>query len=184
MQKENVRCGWKKPPFLTAMLRLATGGYRSNSTSRRRVDEMDLGPIMFKLMLPENEEGHGWTREKCEQIAVLYRNFMYESVCGTTLMVPTKDIDAMWHTHILDTEKYRADCRHVFGQFIHHFPYFGMRGEEDKLALQEAFETGRKVFEAKYGVNYDAESIPGCPGHGGGCSRRIERGNRPTVPAI
>ena len=41
--------------------------------------------------------------------------------------------------HILDTRKYAADCEAAFGHFVHHFPYLGLRGEEDTKALEAAF---------------------------------------------
>jgi hypothetical protein len=34
--------------------------------------------------------------------------------------------------------KYAEDCQNVFGYFLHHFPYFGMRGEEDAADLKAA----------------------------------------------
>ena len=48
---------------------------------------------------------------------------------------PLVDVDMFWHYHILDTMKYAADCEAVFGYFLHHFPYVGMRGEEDEGAF-------------------------------------------------
>ncbi len=34
---------------------------------------------------------------------------------------------------------YRADCDRIFGEFLDHFPYFGMRGNEDAQALLDAY---------------------------------------------
>lgn len=45
--------------------------------------------------------------------------------------VPSKVIDEVWHAHILDTRRYAADCERVFGQFVHHYPYFGMGATAD-----------------------------------------------------
>ena len=39
-------------------------------------------------------------------------------------LVPTDDIDLIWHTHILDTENYALDCQKLFGSFLHHYPNF------------------------------------------------------------
>ena len=56
----------------------------------------------------------------------------------------------MWHYHILDTEAYAVDCEKAFGRFLHHFPYFGMRGDDDAMALADAYDwtlsTYREVF--------------------------------------
>lgn len=38
------------------------------------------------------------------------------------MTVPNKQIDEMWHEHILDTRKYSDDCQTVFGYYLHHTP--------------------------------------------------------------
>jgi hypothetical protein len=60
--------------------------------------------------------------------------------------VPTHEIDEFWHQHILDTLKYVDDCQYVFGYFLHHYPYFGLRGAEDAQALADSFEKTRALF--------------------------------------
>jgi len=69
-------------------------------------------------------------------------------------IVPNKLVDAFWHAHILDTMKYAADCEHVFGHFVHHFPYFGLRGEEDARELQDAFATTKQRYENLFGAGF------------------------------
>ena len=64
---------------------------------------------------------------RADQDVALYRCFL--KLCalhpGTTI-VPTRQLDHVWHTHMLDTAKYRADCDQVFGLFLDHFPYCGL----------------------------------------------------------
>jgi hypothetical protein len=98
------------------------------------------------------EEGQGWSREYVERMELAYKRFL-------TLMVrfpdqtiaPTKDVDKFWHGHILDKMKYAEDCQNVFGHFLHHFPYFGMRGEEDAANLRTAAERMHSIYEREYG---------------------------------
>jgi hypothetical protein len=47
-----------------------------------------------------------------------------------------KIVDEIWHQHILDTHAYHRDCDAIFGSYLHHFPYFGMRGDADAQALR------------------------------------------------
>ncbi|HSW20197.1 MAG TPA: hypothetical protein VLJ86_23450, partial [Ramlibacter sp.] len=61
------------------------------------------------------------------------------------------DIDRFWHMHILDTRKYAADCEASFGHFVHHFPYLGLRGEEDAQALQAAFLQMQALYVQEFG---------------------------------
>ena len=64
-----------------------------------------------------------------------------------------------WHCHILDTKKYADDCQHALGFFLHHFPYFGMRGEEDSQNLRRAFEETLTLIEREYGESLLDSSI-------------------------
>jgi len=136
---------------------------QSNSSSRT-VDEivagiaaLDLEPIKVKLMDPD--EGQGWTREHAERIETAYRRYLtlLAKYPGETF-APSRDVDKFWHGHILDTMKYAEDCERVFGYFLHHFPYFGMRGEADAQALAQASRTMSRLYEAEYG-----EAMPARP---------------------
>jgi hypothetical protein len=69
-----------------------------------------------------------------------------------------EDVDTFWHYHILDTRKYAADCQAVFGQFLHHFPYSGLRGNEDAAAHEAACERMRVLYEETFGVSYAASA--------------------------
>jgi len=120
----------------------------SREELKERIALLDLQPIKVKLMEPE--EGEGWTREKVEQVDELYRRFLFLSVTRDEPIVPTRDIDKFWHAHILDTRKYADDCERTFGFFLHHFPYFGMRGAADASALQEAFERTKQIYRDEF----------------------------------
>ncbi|HUG78100.1 MAG TPA: glycine-rich domain-containing protein-like [Burkholderiales bacterium] len=114
------------------------------------IQALDLGPIKLKLMDPE--EGQGWSREYVERMELAYKRYL-------TLMVkypeqtiaPTKDVDKFWHGHILDTMKYAEDCQSVFGYFLHHFPYFGMRGEQDAANLRAASANMHALYVREFG---------------------------------
>src|SRR5712692_3272949 len=114
------------------------------------IQALDLEPIEFKLM--DAEEGQGWPREYVEQMAIAYKRFLTLSVkYPEETIAPSKDVDKFWHGHILDTMKYVEDCQNVFGYFLHHFPYFGMRGEEDAANLAEAGKTTNRLYEKEFG---------------------------------
>ena len=76
---------------------------------------------------------------------------------GETI-APSKDVDKFWHGHILDTLKYAEDCERVFGYFLHHFPYFGMRGEDDAADLRAAAANMRAIYEREFGESLPAAS--------------------------
>lgn len=65
--------------------------------------------------------------------------------------VPSTYIDDFWHLHILDTIKYKFDCDEYLGFFLHHFPYFGMRGEKDEENLSRAWTKTLELYEQEFG---------------------------------
>ncbi|GAA5189567.1 hypothetical protein [Ferrimonas gelatinilytica] len=66
-------------------------------------------------------------------------------------LVPSKQVDEIWHAHILDTRAYRDDCEKLFGRFVDHYPYFGIYGKDDQKALQDAFEHTVELYEREFG---------------------------------
>ena len=74
--------------------------------------------------------------------------------------MPSKLVDKFWHLHILDTEKYIEDCRHCFGSILHHFPYFGMRGDQDAANLQSAYGKTFVLYQQAFGMAATADLWP------------------------
>ena len=108
--------------------------------------------IKMKLCLPIEKEGKGWSEDQAEKCERLYKMFLKLNIMYLEFsVVPTKEIDEMWHAHILDTRKYHADCQKVFGFYFHHFPYFGLRGDEDKANLHRAFDITVSLFAKHFG---------------------------------
>jgi hypothetical protein len=66
-------------------------------------------------------------------------------------IVPNKIQDKFWHFHILDTRAYHKDCENVFGHYMHHFPYFGMRGKQDAKDLESAFYKTKELYLQTFG---------------------------------
>jgi len=114
------------------------------------IQALDLDPIKLKLMDPE--EGQGWSREYADQMEVAYKRYLtLLAKFPDETIAPTKDVDKFWHGHILDTMKYAEDCENMFGYFLHHFPYFGMRGEQDAADLRAASERMHEIYEREFG---------------------------------
>ena len=117
----------------------------------RGLETLDLTMIIEKLM--DAEEGQGWSREYCDRVAVEYRRFLaLTRQYPDKAIVPSKIVDAFWHAHILDTQAYASDCDRLFGFFLHHFPYFGMRGPEDAKALGSAYDETLRLYDEHFGT--------------------------------
>jgi hypothetical protein len=114
-----------------------------------RVAELDF--TMLKQKLGQEK---GWSPEQQEEVEDLYRRFLALNVAYPDRKIcPTGPVDEFWHAHILDTRAYAQDCEYLFGQYLHHFPYFGMRGPEDYAALQTAFDDSRELFIHHFGID-------------------------------
>lgn len=115
---------------------------------------MDLDPIKFKLM--SKKEGYGWSQAEADRHERDYRRFLALLVkFPDEVIAPDTNVDKFWHGHILDTMKYAEDCNNIFGAFLHHYPYFGMRGEEDARDLKHAFSRMQHLYAQEFG---DAET--------------------------
>ena len=115
----------------------------------RTIAEIDLE--MVKMKLQEPEEGLGWSAEQCESAEIEYKR--YWSLCKQygKGMVPNKIMDYMWHYHILDTRSYHEDCERIFGGYMHHYPYFGMRGDQDAKDLEFSFYKTQGLYKELFG---------------------------------
>lgn len=114
-----------------------------------RVNQLDFTMLKGKLV-----EEHGWTPEFCDEAESLYRKFLALNARYPGRKVcPTGPIDEFWHAHIVDTRAYHRDCDLVFGEYLHHFPYFGMRGPEDREALENTFRESVELFIIHFGID-------------------------------
>ncbi|HEX7683037.1 MAG TPA: hypothetical protein VF446_05790 [Trinickia sp.] len=105
----------------------------------RAIDELDFSRIKAKLMHRHDGVIALRTIERAE---AGYRQFLkLAAKYPDAPIVPSEEVDEFWHMHILDTQRYSADCDRIFGYMIHHDPYSGIAGGEDEvrhLALAEA----------------------------------------------
>jgi hypothetical protein len=123
---------------------------------------LDLEPIKFKLVI--DHDGPQWSRERAERAEAAYKQFLVLiSRYPHERIVPLGDIDMFWHQHILDTSKYAEDCQNIFGRFVHHFPYFGLRGREDADALHQAGRRTAQLLAKEFGQTFLGNSLfPDC----------------------
>lgn len=120
---------------------------------------------MVKQKIQDKEEGLGWSADQCNQAEAEYKKFLgLKRTYPEKEIVPNKQIDLFWHQHILDTQKYAEDCENIFGYFLHHFPYFGMRDKQDMQDLINAFEETKSLYIIHFTNNLEGEA-PKCKTH-------------------
>ena len=90
-----------------------------------------------------------WDMERVERALHEYRQFLGLMLWyPEAVLVPSEDIDEVWHTHVLNTARYQADCEAIFGRFQHHFPSFGESDEVQAEQLKGRDETLQLFAEA------------------------------------
>jgi hypothetical protein len=134
---------------LPAALKLQRRPTKFWSNEMDKIEALDLGPIKFKLM--DEDDGEGWSLTRANVAEREYKRFLILNRDSEGTIVPSKEIDTFWHYHILDTAKYAEDCDAVFGKFLHHFPYFGLRGADDAANLETAFAYTKATYESRFG---------------------------------
>ncbi len=111
---------------------------------------LNFDQIKSKLM--HETEGYGWTQQQADQSEVEYKRYLVLLIkYPEETIVPSVYADKFWHGHILDTIKYAEDCDNIFGHFLHHYPYFGLRGEQDAANQTVAADTMRRLYEKEFG---------------------------------
>ncbi|MBD2682744.1 MULTISPECIES: hypothetical protein [Nostoc] len=120
-------------------------------------------------MLSENG---GWTALQTEVAIAHYKMFLCLHFLFPSMeLIPTKEVDAVWHTHILlDTYQYIQDCHDLYGYILHHRSSLGNSNESEChqdigfLLTQALFD---KLFESGIWKNINSqiapyESLPMC----------------------
>ncbi|WP_058759764.1 glycine-rich domain-containing protein [Pantoea dispersa] len=106
--------------------------------------------IVKKITQKDPNVARVWSEEGAMDAIEQYKKFMYllHKYHGVSdkKLVPSVEVDEIWHHHILDTRAYAKDCDAIYGYFMHHFPYFGMRGEDDFKDLNQSFSLTQELY--------------------------------------
>lgn len=121
-------------------------------SAREYINYIDCSMIKQKLMQRHEEGGQGWDAEAADKAEEQYKMWLFlKRKYENELVPPNREIDAVWHAHILDSHAYFRDTGAIFGKYLHHYPYFGMRGKADHEKLVSAFENTKRLFRQEYG---------------------------------
>ena len=89
-------------------------------TSKRLIGTVDLTQVIDRLIYVDK-----WFRKDAIEAVKLYRNFLYlkRKYGNEYALPPSKEIDEVWHAHVLHTEDYIEFCNKAFGYYLHHHPH-------------------------------------------------------------
>src|ERR1700722_4186350 len=86
------------------------------------IKALDLSHLVKKIT-HKNYFLPRWTEEDALFGIHLYKNFLILlRKYPKKTFVPTREIDEIWHNHILATKQYHQDSQAVFGYYYHHDP--------------------------------------------------------------
>lgn len=131
------------------------------------IQALDFSQIEKKMMLP-HPEGVGYSRETVQDAVKWYKCFL--ELClrfPEHSHVPNAPIDAVWHYHILDTRRYSKDCDRIFAKMLHHYPFFGLNGDEAER--DKAFDQTNAYYRSLFGEDCTSMVVlcdDGCSLHG------------------
>jgi len=95
-----------------------------------------------------------WTDDHIARALLRYRRFLaLVALSPTTPIAPTRDIDVMWHLHMLSPRAYHADCMRLFGDVLDHDGGFGKASDEEPTLIA-CFEQTAARYEAAFGEAY------------------------------
>ncbi len=121
------------------------------------IANLDLGYLGRKLHDDDAFEAQRrngerlWDEERVARALHEYKQFLALMYWNPeAVLVPSEDIDEVWHTHVLNTARYQADCETIFGCFQHHLPTFGESEEVQEEDMKGRDET-LKLFEEAFG---------------------------------
>lgn len=114
---------------------------------KKYIDEFDLSMIAAAMVKKQN-----WLLSEVEEGLRFYRNFLYLNYKYPNVsLVPSEDIDEIWHNHILHTKKYRDDCEKIFGNYLDHLPSLAKEGSSAMNELRNAFSKTQDLHEKEFG---------------------------------
>lgn len=109
--------------------------------------ELDLDNIVKKVATENN-----WSKDRALDVETQYRAFLkLNQMYPGVEFAPNSEIDEIWHTHILDTQKYAQDCDRLFGAILHHIPSYGDQPEEKNI-LNTIAENTQRLFKDNFGL--------------------------------
>ena len=125
-----------------------------NHSPANELQDMDLDLEPIARQLADRDRGLGWTQKQTARAIEFYKMFLYLiRLYPHTRLVPTWEIDQVWHRHILtNTYQYVLDCQKLFGRTLHHVSHFGQRNEPRLEQLEAAFVNTQALFRKHFGV--------------------------------
>lgn len=122
----------------------------SLAQARVYLDALDLN-YLIDAMCSQHYFLPRWQTEEAARACQLYKNFLWlNKKYPQTPLVPSREIDEVWHNHILHTEQYVRDCENIFGSYLHHRP---SSPEENPQQLAQQYLRTKELYQKEFATD-------------------------------
>lgn len=99
-----------------------------------------------------------YTHDRLESAVERYKKFLSLAYkYGEEPLVPTKEIDMIWHLHMLHPQAYFNDCMAFFGYILDHKATSGA-AEDEQAAQFASLKATSVLWKQEYGEDYMADA--------------------------
>jgi len=130
-------------------------------TPAQKAKQKQINALDLTAVVQRTRQEEGWTANQASDAEQWYKNFLF--MCSLTWPKPVLALghqaDKVWHNHILDTPRYKADCDTIFGagKFLDHHPIVGQPTTAQSTAIVASLNQSVALFGA-----IPSDLCPGC----------------------
>ncbi len=123
-----------------------------------------ISPDLIDSYHRSESKPEGWTEVDAINALNRYEKFfLLAAKHPRAPLAPTKDIDVMWHLHMLSPKAYYEDCMRTMGEIFDHDGGYG-KGEGELPKLQATFSNTEQLWLSEYGEPYRTQNELGPDG--------------------
>jgi hypothetical protein len=128
-----------------------------------RMALIDFEPLLARVI----QSNETWTRQRATLALRWYQRFLFLAYkYPNKRLAVLKDVDELWHLHILNTKQYFFDCEGLFGAYLHHTPF-----SDNEEASGDLLEKTNQLYAEHFGERPDEGSNKGEISICGNCSK-------------
>ena len=138
---------------------MTSAGVSTATTLVSHEGEIVLSVDLFEAAERSDDVPESWSREQRERAVARYIKWLrLKQLNPQARMAPTRDIDVIWHLHMLAPVAYHRDCMRLFGRLLDHNGGFG-KGPGELPQLQEVFTCTALMWEEAYAEPYREDGL-------------------------
>ncbi len=120
----------------------------------KAIEKIYITANLMESFRRSDSQPEGWSEVEASSALERYEKFfMLAAKYPGQPLAPTKDIDVMWHLHMLNPRSYYQDCIKAMGVLLDHDGGYG-KGEGELPKLQVTFAETERLWLLEYNEPY------------------------------